>query len=37
MLAYFTMFCTVFDLITMDYIMEHSEYIENHASISRTT
>ena len=25
MLTYFTMFCTMFDLNTMDYIMEHIE------------
>ena len=37
MLAYFTMFCTMFDLITIDYIVQYKEYIENHASISETT
>ena len=26
MLTYFTMFCTMFDLNTMDYIMEHIEF-----------
>ena len=37
MSAYFTMFCTMFDLITVDYIMQYNEYIENHASIFGAT
>ena len=37
MLAYSTMFCTMFDLNTMDYITEHVEFAENPASISGTT
>ena len=32
-MAYSTIFSTMFDLITVDYIMEHNECIENHASI----
>ena len=28
------MFRTMFDLITMDYIMEHIEFTDKHASIS---
>ena len=37
MLAYSTMFCLIFDLITMDYIMAHIEFTDNRASISGTT
>ena len=29
-------FCTMFDLITMDYIMEDIEFTDKHASISGT-
>ena len=36
MLVYSAMFGTMLDQITADYIMEHIQFTENHASISAT-
>ena len=35
--AYSTMFCTMFGLITKDFIMQHIEFTDNDTFISGTT